>query len=498
MAGLLCAVTSCDSTGTDSAPSDSEGGSPDGSVAPPQPDSGSADAAGPDTSSGDAGVDEAAPPTEAGADDAGADGAGQDTPVTGTTYHLTIPKLGNMNGDANYYAWVPDGAAPVRSIIVHQHGCTREYDAPQMVTDLQWLQLAKKWRSVFVAPAQVTAPDCANWFNPDNGTGTAFLQMLDALAAQTSHAEISTVPWAIWGHSGGAMWATAMTGKYPDRVITTVAQACATEISGIPAVLPIPVLHHNGAQDLCYNNQYFTNGRSKGALWGYAINPNPLWVTQPNAFPANVEGHAPHDLRMLAIPWMDVAMTMRLPAAAGTATLRPVDTSNAWLGDLTTFAIANAPAFTGDPLSAVWLPDQTMAEKWKEYMNNGTIVDTTPPPAPRSLNGAFANGTLSLTWDCDADLESGLKTFVVYRDGAVLQKLQYNTTTLFTTETGFQRWNDGDQPAPSPAPDMKVDDSGLDASQTYTYQVSAVNWSDLEGSKSQTLTLDHGMVVPPK
>jgi hypothetical protein len=426
--------------------------------------------------------------------------------VTGTLYHITIPKQGSLNGDSNYYTWVPDGSAPVRSIIVHQHGCTREGDAPQMVHDLHWLQLAKKWRSVFVAPALVTGPNpvgtpnatCPNWWDPTKGSGASFLQMLDSLAQMTNHSEISTVPWALWGHSGGSIWATAMTGEYPERVITTIAQACATDISGIPATLDVPILHHNSVQDLCYNNSYFLAGRQKGGLWAHAINPHPLWVTAPTAQPATVEGHAPHDLRMLAIPWMDYCMTERLPAVPGTATLRPMDTSSAWLGDTTTFAIAPASSYdAGAPLSACWFPNQTLAEKWAKYMVNGTLVGSTPPPAPYALNGTFTNGKLTLTWNAAASLESGLKTFNIYRDGAVLKQLQYNTTTYFTTEKGFQRWQDGDQPDPSPAPGMTFTDSGLDASQTYTYQVSAVDWSDLEGPKSQTLTLNQGIVEAP-
>jgi len=319
--------------------------------------------------------------------------------------------------------------------------------------------------------------------------------MLDSLAQKTNHSEISTVPWALWGHSGGSIWATAMTGKYPQRVITVIAQACATDISGVPAALDVPILHHNSVQDLCYNDMYFLSGRQKGGLWAHAINPYPLWVTEPNAFPANVEGHAPHDLRMLAIPWMDFVMSVRIPVVPGTATLRPMDTSGAWLGDTSTFAIAPASSYdAGNPLSACWFPNETLAQKWAKYMVSGTLIGATPPPAPYALNGTFKNGTLTLTWSSGTSLESGLKTFIIYRNGAARQTLQYDTTTFFTTQKGFQRWQDGDQPDPSPAPNMTFADSGLDVSQTYVYQVSAVDWSDLEGPKSQSLTLNQGNV----
>lgn len=81
-----------------------------------------------------------------------------------------------------------------------------------------------------------------------------------------------------------------MAGKYPDRVAVGVAEACGTDISGVAAALRIPILHHNGKSDMCYNDDLFRNGRSKGALWAHAVNPNPAWVTAPTAFPVDVEG----------------------------------------------------------------------------------------------------------------------------------------------------------------------------------------------------------------
>src|SRR6266849_411502 len=128
----------------------------------------------------------------------------------GTVYQFTVPKQGSMVADPKYYCWVPADMGTARTIIVHQHGCTREYDAPQMVTDLQWLSLAEKWHAPFIAPSLTTGSNCGNWFTPANGSGNAFLMALDTLARRSGHAEITTVPWALWGHSGGSMWITAM------------------------------------------------------------------------------------------------------------------------------------------------------------------------------------------------------------------------------------------------------------------------------------------------
>src|SRR6266849_6745870 len=134
----------------------------------------------------------------------------------GTVYQFTVPKQGSMYADATYYCWLPAGVTTLRSVIVHQHGCTREGDATQMMSDVQWLTFAKKWNSVFIAPSLITgAPGsgsttCNNWSNIANGSGNAFLMALDTLARRSGHTEIKTIPWALWGHSGGSGWITAM------------------------------------------------------------------------------------------------------------------------------------------------------------------------------------------------------------------------------------------------------------------------------------------------
>jgi pimeloyl-ACP methyl ester carboxylesterase len=420
----------------------------------------------------------------------------------GIVYQITTPKPASMYAAPAFYAWAPEGEGPFRSVIVHQHGCTREGDAQHMMDDVQWKTLAKKWHSVFVAPRFITgAPgtgssDCGNWNDIKNGSGDAFLAALDTLARRTGHGEIKSIPWALWGHSGGSMWSTAMAGKYPERVAAVVAQSCGTEISGVDAALKIPILHHNGKSDLCYNDGYFAKGRARGALWAHAVNPFVTWAYNPSNNPPTMMGHAPMELRMIAISWLDIGLSERLPAP-GQSALRDMDTSIAWLGDTATKAIAPASGYAGDKLKACWFPNQYAAQKWQEYMATGRIKDSLLPPAPGNLSGSYANRQIRLNWDSDADLETGIKTFIVYRDGRILDSLRYPNMpqTHFTLEKGYQRWNDGDQPVPSPAPAMTFTDAGVTDTGTYVYQIACVNWAGLAGAKSASLTLKRGQVT---
>jgi pimeloyl-ACP methyl ester carboxylesterase len=416
----------------------------------------------------------------------------------GTVYQFVVPKQINLVSDPTYYCWLPEAVGTVRCIIVHQHGCSREERDPyKMPEDVQWKTLAKKWHAAFIAPKLVTGTNCANWNDPANGSENTFLAALDTLARRTGHAEIVTVPWAIWGHSGGSMWTTSMLGKYPGRFAVAVAQSCGSDISSVPAALKVPVLHHNGKSDLCYNDALFENGRKKGALWAHAVNPFVTWVYNPGNDPLTMMGHAPKDLRMIAIDWIDICLSMRLPDQAGSSLLRDMDTTNAWLGDTATRAIASAATFAGNKLSACWFPNQYFAIKWQEYMATSSIKDSTPPPAPYNLTGVFAGKKLTIKWDADADLETGIKTFIVYRNNAPYDTLTYPNApqSHFTLEKGFQRWNDGDEPIPSPAPDMTFTDSSVNDTGTYAYQVACVNWLDGVGPQSGPFVLKRGQVT---
>src|SRR5665213_662392 len=102
----------------------------------------------------------------------------------GAIYEFVIPKQGVMIDNATCYAWIPPDVGTIRSIIVHLHGCTREGDARQMMYDIQWRELARKWHSVLLAPKFISggnAKACVNWYNPANGSDPVFLRMLDTL-----------------------------------------------------------------------------------------------------------------------------------------------------------------------------------------------------------------------------------------------------------------------------------------------------------------------------
>ena len=120
-------------------------------------------------------------------------------------------KPGELVFPANFTVWVPPGVKSLRGLIVHQHGCG-EGSCKSGLTgayDLHWQALAKKHGCALLAPSyeQPDKANCQLWCDPRNGSDAAFQKSLTDLAAQSGHPELATVPWALWGHSGGGHWA---------------------------------------------------------------------------------------------------------------------------------------------------------------------------------------------------------------------------------------------------------------------------------------------------
>jgi hypothetical protein len=153
----------------------------------------------------------------------------------------------------------------------------------------------------------------------------------------------------------------------------------------------------------------FQQYRAKGAPVGFAPDPR--------------TGHECGDSRYLAIPYLDACMAMRLPdKGSKDQTLKPVDLSNGWLAKLVKkdpkdAAAVPAAEYKGNVNEAVWLPNEAVARAWVEYVKTGAVSDTTPPPAPTDLKTTDRGdrGT-ELTWIAEADLESGIKQFIILRD----------------------------------------------------------------------------------
>lgn len=153
----------------------------------------------------------------------------------GQYYEASVqPQAKDQFKSAKYRLWLPPGLMKIKGIIIKQHGCGVGASSHGLnhANDLQWQSLAQKHHMALLGTELTNDELCAQWFNLSGGSDQALLRALDILATNTNHPELSTVPWALWGHSGGGFWCTSMLFAYPERIL------CAIPRSGGYASMP--------------------------------------------------------------------------------------------------------------------------------------------------------------------------------------------------------------------------------------------------------------------
>ena len=398
---------------------------------------------------------------------------------------------GELTFPVNYTIWIPKDVKNLRGVIVHQHGCG-EGSCKSGLTgayDLHWQALAKKHDCALLAPSyeQPEKGDCQMWCDPRNGSSAAFQKCLVDLGAKSGHPELSKLPWALWGHSGGGHWAGGMVLMHPERV------AAAWLRSGVPllkanaerstikahtlpdAALKVPVMCNPGTKEGVTvkdsrfggvwpaNETFFNEVRSKGGLISVAVDP--------------LSSHECGNQRYLAIIWLDACLSARLPKIA-TNPLNAMPTDQVWLAPITGSEAQPMAKFSGEPLKAAWLPNEAIAKSWMQYVKDTLVIDSTPPSAPTNLQ---VKGN-ELNWEAEADLESGLASFIIERDGKFLANLPETGKNPFGRPI-FQNLQYSDTPS-QPLVPMKYTDTKAEAGKKHTYRVITVNTAGLKSKPS--------------
>ena len=401
-------------------------------------------------------------------------------------------KAGELPYAVNCTIWIPEGVKTIRGIIVHQHGCG-EGSCKSGLTgayDLHWQALAQKHGCALLSPAyeQPDKADCQMWCDPRNGSAETFKRCLIDLGAKSGHPELARVPWALWGHSGGGHWAGGMVLTHPERV------AAAWLRSGVPllkaesgrggikahtladAALKVPVMCNPGTKEGVTvkdsrfggvwpaNETFFNEVRSKGGLIGVAVDP--------------LSSHECGNQRYMAIAWLDACLAARLPNNVD-GQLKPMPASGVWLAPITGTEATDAAVFKGDPLKLGWLPDARIAKVWMEYVKDTKVTDSTPPAAPSRV---VLKGNV-LTWQAEADLESGLAGFVIERDGKEIANLAQQAKNPFGRPL-FQNLQYSDTPS-MPLVPLKFTDTKAEAGARHSYRVIAINTAGLKSAPSE-------------
>jgi pimeloyl-ACP methyl ester carboxylesterase len=397
--------------------------------------------------------------------------------------------------DVTFHLWIPPALRHIRGIIVHQHGCGdgAENAGETAALDLQWRELAIRHGCAILSPHyQAKGANCRLWCDPRSGSDVVFLRALDELASDTGHPELASVPWCLWGHSGGAFWASLMLEKHPERIVAVFCRSGAATTAWLNGDVPTPnytpeaynvpmILNpgikekgdkqFDGAWDA--TSKFFELFRGKGAPVAFA--PDPF------------SSHDCRNSRLLALPFFDDCLRLRLSRTG--VGLKTIPLTKGVLADWQ--AGVQSPASLSNTNTLSWLPDQLSAIAYAQYVKSGVTRDITPPkngPVIAFATRGDSPSQVMMEWTAEADFESGIKQFIIYRDGQLLARYpeQVKDTTGYPQ---FQTINYHD--TPSKGLEMRFTDNSA-PEKSVTYMISTVNGSGLEGPKSKPVKVAKG------
>jgi hypothetical protein len=412
---------------------------------------------------------------------------------------------GELRIAVTYTLWIPDGRKRLRGLIVHQHGAgtTASVEGSTAAYDLHWQALAKKWDCALLGPSyhvrheqnDLSPGGSELWFDPRRGSEKAYLKALSDLAKQSGHPELERVPWILWGHSGGGIWSDVLSTMHPGRVVAMwLRSGSAAQFRSHPEFVPpevpaacyaIPIMLNPGVKEektFPQNPKGLERGpwwgslatfreyRGHGALVGLAPDPR--------------TDHECGDSRYLAIPFLDACLAQRLPdPGSADQTLRPMNAGRGWLAPLFGTSAVPAADYQGDANDSVWLPDEAVARAWSEYVKTGAVGDTTAPPAPFNVKASRrGQRAAEITWNAEADFESGIRSFLVLRDGVELARVPQDPTGKFGRPL-FQTMTYHDTPAQPLLPLRYVDASARPGAK-HVYSVITLNGVGLTSQPS--------------
>ena len=429
------------------------------------------------------------------ADAAGAQAPPYDVyPVAEPPYYRVRYEASSEPGElifpVKYTIWIPPRVDRVRGVIVHQHGCG-EGSCRSGLTgafDLHWQALAQKHRCALLAPSyeQPQQAECQMWCDPRNGSAESFQRSLVDLGKMSGHPELADTPLALWGHSGGGHWCGGMVMIQPERIIAAWLRSGVPLFDVLPdrpsikpytlpdAALKVPMMCNPGTKEGVTEKEgrfarvwpanlaFFQRVRGSGGLLAVAVDP--------------LTAHECGNQRYLAIPWLDKCLSYRLPPRVGDP-LRPMPTKSTWLAPPLAEKAFAAEGYTEDPLQAGWLPDQEIAQAWMQYRKDTKVADPSPPPPPRPV---AVRGN-RLQWTAEADVESGIEKFIIFRDGQPLADVSSNGENRFGRPI-FQGLQYSDTPVQPLVKMVFVDDSD-DLAGKHRYSIVTVNTVGLKSKQ---------------
>jgi len=199
--------------------------------------------------------------------------------------------------------------------------------------------------------------------NAGVGGADGLLLLLERLAQESGHRELTDAPLLLWGHSAAGSFVSTFAALHPQRTIAFVRYHSAGAglldvnikvLSQLPALLLVAGTDpQSGIRDA---ETSWKNGRSAGAPWTFAVEPDAKHGDPKDLDKANE----------LLVPWITAVVRQRRPPDR--KTLRAVTDGFGWMGNNRTGEGALYAAYPGSKAEASWLPDQASLRAWQTIL----------------------------------------------------------------------------------------------------------------------------------
>ena len=240
-------------------------------------------------------------------------------------------------------------------------------------------------------------------------------------------------------------------------------------------VYQVPVMACPGAKERTHERFHRAWDGLQAMKAAYRLSGAPFGIA-----PDPSTGHECGDSRYLAIPFFDSCLRLRLSDdIAAPLQLRSIDMSRSWFGN-ESGEVFSSDTYPGEKQNASWLPDASFAVSWSTFVLLGKLPDSSPPANPRSLAVREDGDSIVLTWQADADFESGLGGFRIERNGETIGRLPEKSVSRYGRPL-FQGMNYSGTPT-QPLARMRFVDRKSPASKPSEYRVFSINSTGLEST----------------
>jgi pimeloyl-ACP methyl ester carboxylesterase len=268
------------------------------------------------------------------------------------------PVAGAALDQAKFRWWAPPGEKNLRGVLVLVNG--RNMEGRTLINDHDWQRFATDMKLGIMGCFFFGGKDHATYQNdPTGDVARTINRAVEELAKQNGYLDLKSPPLIFWGHSAGANVNAAYGSRYPERVVAAINLKGPNGPGTVTqAKNGVPYLIITGGKDkpewVKISSDNFEVGHKAHAFWTRALKPN--------------EGHEAGKSRALMLTYLRSVIPLRLDGSSSSSSLRRLSESDGWLGNPRTYDIASYSRYQGNRSEAIWLPDESTAKAWQEFL----------------------------------------------------------------------------------------------------------------------------------